>query len=47
MPFYELAELEKQKSKTNSKIESGAVPGEFMNSTNPEAVRRNRPPEVR
>ena len=30
MPFYELAELEKKKSATNSKIESGAVPGEFM-----------------
>ena len=30
MPFYELNELEKKHSSVNSKIESGAVPGEFM-----------------
>jgi quercetin dioxygenase-like cupin family protein len=30
MPFYELNELEKKHSTVNSKIESGAVPGEFM-----------------
>jgi quercetin dioxygenase-like cupin family protein len=30
MPFYELSELEKKKSATNDKVESGAVPGEFM-----------------
>src|SRR5688572_18818274 len=28
MPFYELNELEKKKSKVNSRIESGSVPGE-------------------
>jgi len=30
MPFYQLDELEKQKSRVNAKVESGAVPGEFM-----------------
>ena len=30
MPFYKLDELEKKKSNINSKIESGAVAGEFM-----------------
>ncbi len=30
MPFYELNELERRQSPTNSKIEAGAVPGEFM-----------------
>ena len=31
MPFYKLDDLEKKKSAVNSKVESGAVPGEFMN----------------
>ena len=30
MPFYQLDELEKKPSRTNDKVESGAVPGEFM-----------------
>ena len=30
MPFYQLNELEKKQSRVNSKIESGAAPGEFM-----------------
>ena len=30
MPFYELKDLEKRKSRTNDKVESGTVPGEFM-----------------
>src|SRR5512145_654851 len=30
MPFYQLDELEKKPSQTNAKVESGAVPGEFM-----------------
>ena len=30
MPFYKLDDLEKKKSAVNSKVESGAVPGEFM-----------------
>ncbi len=30
MPFYKLDELEKKKSAVNNKVESGAVPGEFM-----------------
>ena len=30
MPFYQLSDLEKKPSRTNTKIEAGAVPGEFM-----------------
>lgn len=30
MPFYELKDIEKRKSRANNKVESGTVPGEFM-----------------